>query len=156
MNEYNMTVVLVDIRSVHNVGSVFRTADSVGLDHIYLTGYTPTPNDRFGRERKDIAKTALGAQDSVSWSQDNEPLKLIQKLQSEGVKCVAVEQDPRSISYKELKVKKPIAFIFGNEVDGLHKDILDIVDEIIEIPQRGEKESLNISVAVGVVLYGVL
>jgi len=150
------SIILPNIRSTYNVGSIFRTADAVGVEHIYLVGYTPAPVDRFGRKRKDIAKTALGAEESVSWSMHPDVTELISNLQSYGVMCVAVEQSPRSKNYKNIQVKKPVAFIFGNEVEGLSQDVLKQVDVVVDIPQKGLKESLNVSVAVGVVLYGVL
>lgn len=156
MTTPNTAIVLVDIRSTHNVGSAFRTADSIGVGHVYLVGYTPAPVDRFGRKRKDIAKTALGGELSVTWSQHEDARELIQELCSSGVQCIAVEQDATSIDYKKVTIQKPVAFIFGNEVDGLSQDILQAVDVIAEIPQKGKKESLNVSVSLGVVLYRLL
>lgn len=152
----NISLILVNIRSVYNVGSIFRTADSAGVTHIYLVGYTPTPIDRFKRPRKDFAKSALGAEKTVSWSHYEDVESLMEELQGKGIGCVAVEQDPRSCYYKKFDVKKSTAFMFGNEIEGLPQDIRDKADAIIEIPQRGEKESLNVSVAVGVVAYHFL
>lgn len=149
----DVSVVLVDVRSTHNVGSVFRTADASGVEHIYCAGYTPTPVDRFGRPRSDVAKTALGAEQTVSWSQHEHALELIQELQSNGVMCIACEQHTSAQDYRAVEVKTPVAFIFGNEVDGLPEDILKEVDVVAEIPQVGGKESLNVSVAAGVMLF---
>jgi 23S rRNA (guanosine2251-2'-O)-methyltransferase len=146
----------VDVRSTHNVGSAFRTADSIGVEHVYLVGYTPAPVDRFGRERSDIAKTALGAEKTIPWSQHENAIDLIKELKEKGVQCIAVEQDVVSVDYKKVELQKPVAFVFGNEVDGISKDVLKEVDVIAEIPQRGEKESLNVSVSIGVVLYRLL
>lgn len=147
------SLILPDIRSVVNVGSIFRTADAAGVSHIYLTGYTPGPLDRFDRPRKDFHKSALGAEDTVSWSRVDDVVALIAKLQSDGVLVVAVEQDARSIDYKSIPADQPIALLFGNEVDGVGQGLLDACDVIAEIPMRGQKESLNVAVSVGVVLY---
>lgn len=147
------SLILPDIRSVVNVGSIFRTADAAGVEHIYLAGYTPGPLDRFERPRKDFHKSALGAEDTVPWSRVDDVLALIAKLQSDGILVVAVEQDARSIDYKSLPTDQPIALLFGNEVDGVGQELLDACDVIAEIPMRGQKESLNVSVSVGVVLY---
>lgn len=149
-------VVLHNIRSVYNVGSVFRTADAVGVSKIYLTGYTPIPIDRFGRERKDIAKSALGAQNSVEWEYVKNISSVFKKLKKEQFEIVAVEQAETSIDYKKFKPKEKVAFLFGNEVRGVSKSLLEKCDNIIEIPMRGEKESLNVSVSAGVVLFRVL
>lgn len=149
-----VSVILHDIRSSENVGSIFRTADAAGAVKLYLTGYTPAPKDRFGRKNAKLAKTALGAEDFVPWESPAGILALIRELKAEGVRVAAVEQDPRSIPYDSYPATGPVAFIFGNEVDGVPKDVLDIADDIVEIPMRGRKESLNVSVAAGVVLFG--
>ncbi len=155
-NNKKVVVVLHNIRSVYNVGSVFRTADAVGVSKIYLTGYTPTPLDRFGRERKDVAKSALGAQKSVEWEYVKSVNNVFKKIKKEEFEIVAVEQSEHSIDYKKFKPKQKIAFLFGNEVRGVSKSLLRKCDKIIEIPMRGEKESLNVSVSAGVVLFDVL
>lgn len=149
-------VILHNIRSVYNVGAIFRTADAVGVSKIYLTGYTPTPKDRFGRDRKDVAKAALGAQMSVPWEYVDKPSSLIEKLKKGGFEVVAVEQSENSIDYKKYKPKQKAAFLLGNEVRGVSKQLLNKCDKIIEIPMMGEKESLNVSVSAGVVLFRVL
>ena len=146
-------IILPDIRSVYNVGSIFRTADACGISKIFLTGYTPTPEDRFGRQRKDVAKSALGAEKTVKWEYREALNNLIDELKKKDVEIVAVEQDKNSVDYKNFKIQKDTAFIFGNEVEGVSKDILKRVDKIIEIPMMGKKESLNVSVSVGVVLF---
>jgi tRNA G18 (ribose-2'-O)-methylase SpoU len=157
-NNNESVVVLHNIRSVYNVGAIFRTADAVGVSKIYLTGYTPTPLDRFGCERKDVAKAALGAQKSVSWEYIKNISAVIKKLKKEKFEIVAVEQSENSVDYKTFKPgsRKKVAFLFGNEVRGVSKALLQKCDKIIEIPMRGEKESLNISVSAGVVLFRVL
>lgn len=149
-------VLLNDIRSIHNVGSIFRTADAVGVSKIFLTGYTPTPLDRFGRPRKDLAKVALGAEKSVPWQYEKSALELIKKLKKEGVFVVAIEQSERSKHYKKITLKYPVAFIYGNEVDGIAPAILKECDAIAEIPMAGKKESLNVSVSAGITLFGML
>jgi 23S rRNA (guanosine2251-2'-O)-methyltransferase len=158
----NKILILNNIRSVLNVGAIFRTADAVGIDKIYLTGYTPAPIDRFGRHRQDFAKAALGAEKTVQWEQiddgeDDADINLIEKLQSDGFKIVALELDEKSVDYKNLEFSddEKVAVIVGNEVDGVSKNILNKVDVIAEIPMNGKKESLNVSVATGVLLYRV-
>ncbi|MEK7574605.1 MAG: TrmH family RNA methyltransferase [Patescibacteria group bacterium] len=146
-------VVLNDIRSVHNVGSIFRTADAAGATKIFLVGLTPTPLDRFGRSRKDFIKVSLGAEQTVSWQYEPKITPLLRKLKKDGVKIVSVEQDPKSINYKKLKSFPRTAFIFGNEVDGLSKAVLGASDVICEIPMAGQKESLNVSVTAGIILF---
>ena len=154
----NQTNILIfeNIRSAENVGAMFRTADAVGIDKIYLIGISPSPIDRFGRKRSDIAKSALGGEESVKWEYRKEILPLIEELKKEGFKIIALEQDEKSINYKETRVGEKNVFIVGNEVSGVSKEVLQIVDYIAEIPMKGSKESLNVSVSLGVFLYGVL
>lgn len=145
-------VILHNIRSTHNVGSIFRTADAAGVSKVYLTGYTPAPVDRFGRAQKDIAKTALGAQDYVPWEQGTIQA-VLKKLKKEGVVIAAVEQDQQAVSLTEYIVPARVAFIFGNEVRGVSTQLRAQSDAIIEIPMHGKKESLNVSVTAGIVLF---
>lgn len=154
MGDYR--VILHDIRSTHNVGSMFRTSDAAGISKIYISGYTPAPVDQFKRKRKDIAKTALGAEDSVEWEQINDLEKLIFDLKNEGFKIIALEQAKKSVDYKKVKLGKKSVIIVGNEVMGMSQDILAQCDVVAEIPMRGEKESLNVSVAFGVALFRFL
>ncbi len=149
-------LVLHNIRSSHNVGAIFRTADAVGVTKIYISGYTPAPIDRFGRARPDISKASLGAEKTVAWESIGDVEDLIKRLKKEKVQIIALEQDKNSINYKDLKTKEKNLIILGNEVDGIEKEILALCDEIIEIPMLGQKESLNVSVATGVVLYSLL
>jgi len=149
-------LILHNIRSVHNIGAIFRTADAAGISKIYLTGYTPTPVDRFGRARKDLAKTALGAEKSVEWEHIKSIDSLIKKIKKDEFKIIAVEQRENAVDYKKLKIKFPTAFIFGNEVKGLSKLILKKCDQIVQIKMLGRKESLNVSVAAGIFLFRVL
>ncbi len=149
-------VLLHNLRSAHNVGAIFRTAEAAGVSKIYLTGYTSIPIDRFGRKRKDIAKVALGAEELLPWEYVKNPQALIRRLRAEGFRIVAVEQAVDAVDYRALKPKFPAAFLFGNEVRGLSPSLLRSVDVIAEIPLRGKKESLNVSVAAGVFLFRTL
>lgn len=156
-------IILPDLRSAHNVGSVFRSADCFGVQKIYLSGTTPRPIDRFGRStkgpQKEIAKTALGAEKTIAWEYQETESEIIKKAKKEGFIVVAVEQHTTSISPEEFIKKNKsqnILLIFGNEVEGVSKNILKKADHILEIPMKGEKESLNVSVCAGVVLYELL
>lgn len=149
-------VLLHNIRSTHNVGSIFRTADALGITEIYLSGYTPAPVDRFGRPRKDIAKVALGAEKSVIWKYIDDPEKKIKELKKMKCKIIALEQTKKSTDYKKIKINPPMLFIVGNEVGGIEDKTLTLCDNIVEIPMKGSKESLNVSVAFGVALFRIL
>ena len=149
-------LILHNIRSTYNVGSIFRTAEAAGVSKIYLTGYTPLPVDRFGRKRKDIAKVALGAEEMVPFEHIMSPSVLIKRLKKEGVMVICVEQAPQAVDYRKLSFTYPAAYLFGNEVSGISKKLRGHCDIISHIPLYGAKESLNVSVAVGVVLFGTL
>ncbi len=220
--QHHTFLVLDNIRSTYNVGAIFRTSDAAGVAKIYLCGATPTPIDRFGRVRKDIAKTALGAEQTVSWEYCEDALTCARMCKGLGTQIIAVEQDPRAIPYTnpldqssiETEKKKSSlskynknakntdsvqltgqytdtkkestsicqltgkddaiekrgsselqltgvnawsgqarAFVFGDEVRGVSPEVLDLADAIIEIPMYGKKESLNVSVAVGIILF---
>ncbi len=146
-------LILHNIRSVHNVGSIFRTADAAGVKKIFLCGYTPTPKDRFGRKRKDVSKVALGAEESVEFEYYENIEELFLKLKKEKIKIVAVEQDKNSIKYSKFKTKKDVAFVLGEERYGISKSLINKCDEIVEIPMYGKKESLNVSVTAGIILF---
>ncbi len=153
-------LILHNIRSVENVGAMFRTADAAGISKIYLTGYTPTPIDRFGRKRMDLAKSTLGAEEFIAWEYRRNISPVIAKLKKVGFLVVGVEQDKKSVDYKKVTSlanhrKGGLVFVFGSEVTGIPKSILQKCDVIVEIPMRGRKESLNVSVACGIVLYRV-
>ncbi|OGJ02018.1 hypothetical protein A3I95_00355 [Candidatus Nomurabacteria bacterium RIFCSPLOWO2_02_FULL_44_12] len=148
-------IILHNIRSVENVGAMFRTADAAGINKIYLTGYTPTPLDRFGRKRKDIAKSALGAEEYVTWEYKKNVLPTISKLKRDGHQIIGIEQDKKFVDYRKVKLKSKNAFIVGTEVSGIPKNILKQCHIIAEIPMHGKKESLNVSVALGIVLFRV-
>ena len=145
-------VVLENIRSMHNVGSAFRTADAFLIEAIYICGYTAQP------PRKEIDKTALGATETVNWKYFESAASAISELRNDGYKIYAIEQAEESISLDRLQFSNPgkCAFLFGNEVSGVEQSTLLACDECIEIPQFGMKHSLNISVAVGIVLWEAL
>ena len=150
---------LHNIRSVYNVGSIFRTADAVGIDHIYLSGYTPLPIDRFGRERDDMHKVAIGAEKNVSWSQLENPLEDILKLKKEGLYIIGIEQNENSIDifdYQKPENVSEIIIAMGEEVLGMEQKQLALCNDIVEIPMKGQKESLNVSVAFGIAAYQIL
>jgi 23S rRNA (guanosine2251-2'-O)-methyltransferase len=144
--------VLDNIRSMHNVGSVFRTADAFLIEAIFLCGYTPQPPHR------DINKTALGATESVDWIFFETTVEAVTTLKEQGYKVYAVEQTEGSISLGKISFEsdEKIAVVFGNEVEGVHDEVLALVDGSIEIPQLGMKHSLNISVAAGIVLWEIV
>ena len=151
-----IVLVLCDIRSAHNVGAIFRTADAAGVARIFCAGYTPTPFDRFGRVRADIQKTALGAEESVPWESAPRVGALVKRLKKEDYTILVLEQDPRAVDYKKIKIKGKAALLVGNETEGIPKKILDQCDTVIEIPMAGKKESLNVSVATGIALFRIL
>ena len=143
-----VVVVLDNIRSMHNVGSVFRTADAFLLRGIYLCGYTPQPPHR------DIHKTALGATETVEWKYAETTVEAVQRLKDDGYQVYAVEQVQNSIPLHQFDMNQyPVAVVFGNEVSGVEEAVLKLCDGSIEIPQLGMKHSLNISVAAGIVLW---
>jgi tRNA G18 (ribose-2'-O)-methylase SpoU len=146
-------LVINDVRSNYNVGAMFRTADGAGVEKVYLSGFSPCPKDRFGRAVGEIHKTALGAEAVVPWEYVTSVLELITVLKTAGYVVVAVEQDTRSISLYDFKVPEKVAYIMGSETDGVPREVLDAVDVILELPMLGHKESLNVSVTAGIVLY---
>lgn len=149
-------IVLHNIRSAHNIGAIFRIADAIGIDTVYLSGYSPTPRDRFGRTRGDIHKTALGAEKTVSWKYVSNIGNLLRRLKKDDFTIVAVEQNKNAIDYKEFTTPDKSAFIFGNEVRGLSQKLLEKCDHVISIPMRGKKESLNVATSVGIILFRAL
>jgi len=169
-----LAVVLHNIRSVYNVGSIFRTADAAGAEKIYLCGITPAPHDRLGNLRKDFAKVALGAEKCVAWESAKSAARAIDTLKKCGWKIFAVEQSKNSIPYSAIRGIRMhsgirIALVLGDEVRGLPRSILKLADKILEIPMRGAlvrdaghpknsghgKESLNVAVAFGIVAFGI-
>ncbi|ADY29752.1 MULTISPECIES: RNA methyltransferase [Cellulophaga] len=144
-----IVIVLDNIRSLNNIGSVFRTADAFLIEKIYLCGITAKP------PHKDIQKTALGATDSVAWEYVNETLPLIEQLKSNSYETLAVEQAENATFLNDFKItqNQKYALIFGNEVKGVAQDVVTASDVVLEIPQYGTKHSLNISVSAGVVVW---
>jgi|SRR6218665_905113 len=144
-----LIIVLDDIRSLHNIGSVFRTSDAFLIEKIYLCGITAIPPN------KEIHKTALGATETVAWEYQKDVLEVIQSLKNENVSVFAIEQVENSIFLQDFKVEKDkkYALVFGNEVFGVSQKAIEICDGTIEIPQLGTKHSLNISVSMGIVVW---
>jgi tRNA G18 (ribose-2'-O)-methylase SpoU len=156
MMERKVFLILYNIRSAYNVGAIFRTADAVGVTKIFLIGVTPCPVDRFGRMNSRIAKTALGAEKAVPWTYQKTITPVLSKLKKTNIKVVALEQAERSVDYRKIKLTGDWALVLGEETKGLPKSVLNRCDEVVEIPMRGKKESLNVSVAAGVALFGIL
>ncbi len=148
-NKTPLIIVLDNIRSLNNIGSVFRTADAFLIEKIYLCGITATP------PHKDIQKTALGATDSVAWEYAENTLSLLKKLRANDVAIYAVEQTGNSVMLQDVKLNptKKCAIVFGNEVKGVSQEVVSASDKVIEIPQFGTKHSLNISVSAGIVIW---
>jgi len=142
-------VVLDDIRSLHNIGSLFRTCDAFLIEKIYLCGITATPPN------KEIHKTALGATETVSWEYEKDVMQVVNQLKSEKVKVVSVEQVEGSIMLNDFTVDADTkyALFFGNEVKGVNQDVVNASDVVVEIPQLGTKHSLNVSVSGGIVIW---
>jgi 23S rRNA (guanosine2251-2'-O)-methyltransferase len=149
-------LVLNNLRSVENVGSIFRTAEALGIEKLILIGTTPTPLDRFGRKRKDLAKVALGAEDFLSWEYYKEVTYCPINLRKEGYQILALEQSKNSVSISSFTPTNKFALILGNEVEGIEKEVLEQCDQVLEIPMQGKKESLNVSVAAGIALFELL
>ncbi len=148
-----LSLIIHNVRSVYNVGAMLRTAEGAGVDHVYLSGITPDPVDRFGRLRPDLAKVALGAERTVRWSHVDDITTLIRTLQAQGTRVIAVEQHTRSRPYTSFVPSGKVALIVGPEVEGLSDELVLQCDEMLEIPMYGAKESLNVSVAAGIMLY---
>jgi tRNA G18 (ribose-2'-O)-methylase SpoU len=145
-------ILLHNVRSMHNVGAAFRSADAFGINQLLLSGYTPTP------PRPEISKTAIGAEKHVDWQSSENPVQTIKELKKEGFCLVALEQTTEStlLPNYTLPPKQKICLVFGNEVTGIDEELLPHIDDFVEIPQYGHKHSLNVSVTVGVALYAFL
>jgi tRNA G18 (ribose-2'-O)-methylase SpoU len=145
-------VLVHNIRSLHNVGSIFRSADAFGISEIILSGYSATP------PRDEINKTAIGAEEFVEWSHFETGTEALAKLKGEGYYIVGLEQTTESTPLPDLDIssKENICLVLGNEVTGIDDDVLHLIDEFVAIPQFGHKHSLNVSVAAGVTLYALL
>jgi tRNA G18 (ribose-2'-O)-methylase SpoU len=144
-----LILVLDNVRSLNNVGSVFRTADAFLVERIYLCGITAQPPHR------DIQKTALGATESVDWKYVEDTIEAIGLLQKDGVKVICIEQVERSVSLQEFQLEREsrYALVFGHEINGVQQSVIDASDACIEIPQFGTKHSFNISISAGIVLW---
>ena len=140
-------ILVENVRSVHNVGSIFRSADGFGAEKIYLTGYTAHP------PREDLHKTALGAEDAVPWEYYENPLDAAEVIKKQGIPLILIEQTKQSKSMYEIEWKFPLCFIVGNEVSGVSEELSNMGNIHVELPMRGVKQSLNVSVAAGVVGY---
>lgn len=140
-------LILDNIRSVYNVGAIFRTADATRVKKIFLCGITAYP------PRKDLEKTALRTIEHVPWEYCEKCTDICKKLKKNGVKIVALEQTDKSIIYNEYKYEKPVSIVVGNEVDGVSNEVLKLCDASVEIPMYGIANSLNVATAVGIVLY---
>lgn len=144
-----VVVVLDDVRSRHNVGSIFRSADSFGVEHIDLCGFTPCPPHR------EIEKTALGATLSVPWKHHADVLACLQDLKARGYRVLAIEQTSMAMPMEDLVIgaEEPVALVFGNELSGVSDQVIDLSDQCVVIPQFGSKHSLNVSVCAGIVMW---
>jgi 23S rRNA (guanosine2251-2'-O)-methyltransferase len=148
----NIAVLLDNIRSAWNVGSILRSADGFGFHHVYLCGITPTADN------ESVTKTSLGAEDSVPWSYHKDAVRLVKGLRVEGWNVYALEEDARSQSlslFPTSPFSNPVVLIVGNEITGVDPDLLDMCDEIFYIPMRGEKKSFNVAIAFGVAAYAL-
>jgi tRNA G18 (ribose-2'-O)-methylase SpoU len=147
---FPICALLEDIRSLYNVGSMFRTADGAGLESLFLTGYTGYP------PRKEIEKTALGSTETVNWQRFKNPVECAEYLKSKEYYLLACEHTTDSKNYTEIQYPKNTCLMFGNEVDGLSNELCQIADDSILIPMYGAKQSLNVSVAFGIVVYNAV
>jgi tRNA G18 (ribose-2'-O)-methylase SpoU len=146
-------LLLENIRSAYNVGAIFRTADATGVEKLFLVGHTPTPIDRFGRTQTEIQKTSLGASEYIPWEHHETAESILTNLQAQQVCVVVVEQTKNAILLGHFSPPPAVVYVLGNEVDGVSQAVLKMADTIVELPMLGKKESLNVSVTAGVVLY---
>ena len=151
LERFPISILLDDIRSAHNVGSIIRTADAIGAHSVILTGFTPLASHR------GVLKTALGAQDVVPWSYASDPVEAAGQLKAEGFTLLALEQTDSPTQIMSLSPSIfPVCIMVGNEVNGLKDDLIHLADHAVEIPQYGIKQSLNVSVATGIAIYRLL
>ncbi len=141
-----ITLLAHNIRSLWNVGSFFRTADAFGVEKIYLSGYTALP------PRREISKTAIGAEEWIEWEHAEDPVQIIKKLQDEGWKVVGLEITEGAVSINEYTAPEKVCLLVGHEVSGVPDELLSLCDDVVYIPMHGKKESLNVSVATGIAL----
>lgn len=150
MSARRLCLLAHNVRSLWNVGSFFRTSDAFGVEKIYLTGYTPTP------PRREISKTALGAEEFVPWEHQEDPKDAIDYLKSDGWRIVALEQTGDAVDLESYDPPEKVVLIVGHEVTGVPQEILDLCDDKVHIPMQGKKESLNVSVAAGIALSSLV
>lgn len=145
-------LVLDNIRSMNNVGSIFRTADCLGIGKIYLCGITPTPPHR------EIHKTSLGAENSVEWKYIDDIIQIINKFKNKNFKILALEQTNKSIDIRDFETDNTLntILIVGNEIDGVNQNVIELCDQIIEIPQFGTKHSFNVAISTGIALWEII
>ncbi|MBP7114650.1 MAG: RNA methyltransferase [Candidatus Peribacteraceae bacterium] len=143
----DIVVIAHNIRSLWNIGAVFRSADAFNVSHIHLTGYTATP------PRKEIGKTALGAEATVPWSQENDPINIITQRKKEGYTIVSLELGEGSTPLMDFRPEKPVCIILGHEILGVPPELMKLSDATVQIPMLGTKNSLNVSVAAGIAFY---
>ena len=149
--KHPIRVLVHNVRSIHNVGSIFRTSDAARIEHVHLTGFTGTP------EHKDLHKTALGAQDTVAWSKHEAPLPVIADLRKRGYTVAVLEQTSASVPPDEIEAEMyPLCLIVGNEVRGVDESLIEAADVALEIPQYGAKISMNVGVAYGIGVYDLV
>jgi tRNA G18 (ribose-2'-O)-methylase SpoU len=149
----DFSVIVDSVRSLENIGSIFRTADALGVKKIYLCGISGTPDSLHGNK---IAKTALGAEKTIPWEHHKQIGRLIDRLKKENVQIISLEQAKGSVDYRKFKPKFPLALVIGNEVNGVSKSALQKSDYIIELPMAGKKESLNVAVSFGIAGYKLI
>lgn len=147
VEKFPISVLLDNVRSAYNVGSFFRTCDGAGVSKLYLTGYTPHP------PRRDITKTALGADASVPFEYVSDPVGIVRGLKAEGMAIVAVETGEESVEFSDFAYSYPCCLVFGNEVEGIRPEVLALCDARVRIPMHGMKGSLNVVVSAGVIVY---
>lgn len=145
-----ISALIDNVRSLHNVGSIFRTSDAVRLEHLYLCGITAYP------PRDEIRKTSLGAEETVPWSRHSSAAEVIIALRQKGYQIIALEHTHSSIDYRASIYRFPLCVVVGNEYNGIQDHLVEMCDDAVEIPMLGMKQSLNVSVAFGVMMYGVL
>lgn len=157
MPKHPIYVICDNIRSLYNVGAIFRTSDAANIKKLYLCGITGYPKDDPNWfQTKRIEKTALGATHTVPWKYEKDTVKLVTKLKSKGVKIYALENLPDAKLYNATKYNFPCALVLGHEAKGISKEVLSLVDEIIQIPMYGAKNSLNVEAAYAIAVYEIL
>ena len=149
MRNKELVIICHNIRSRHNVGSIFRTADAADVNKIFLCGITPTP------PHSRISKVSLGAENSVAWEKYSQTWRLIEKLKKEKFQIISLEQSKKSVNYTKIRTSSKVALVLGNEINGVPKNILDRSDTVVEIPMSGKKESLNVAVAFGIIIFKI-